>query len=110
MNLEDEIRMYCLIMGLFAIGTFFAMFIQKLFFNRLSETVTYHMRYGLYDSILGKNIGWFDLRENGVGVLSSAMASDTSLINGVSSESLGPQVESMFAMIVGIVIGFYYCW
>jgi len=68
------------------------------------------MRSVLYDSIISKNIGWFDLRENSVGILSTAMASDTSLVNGVSSEGLGPQVESMFAMLVGIVIGFYYCW
>lgn len=97
-------------MVIIAVITFVAMFIQKYFFNRSSELVTFHMRYTLYDSILSKNIGWFDLRENSVGILSSSMASDTSLINGVSSESLGPQVESMFAMLVGIVIGFYFCW
>ena len=68
------------------------------------------MRYTLYDEILSKNIGWFDLRENGVGVLSAAMASDTSLINGVGSESLGPSVEAMFALLLGFTVGFYYCW
>ena len=93
-----------------AVGIFFAMWVQKYFFQRISVLVTYHMRYTLYDEILNKNIGWFDLRENSVGVLSSAMAQDTSLINGVSSESLGPQVESAFAMLVGVIIGFYYCW
>lgn len=76
----------------------------------LSEKVTYSMRFTLYDSILSKNIGWFDLRENSVGGLSSAMASDTSLVNGVSSESLGPVVEACFALTVGLVIGFYFCW
>ena len=68
------------------------------------------MRHELYDSILTKNIGWFDLRENSVGSLSSAMAADTSLVNGVSSESLGPQIEGAFSMTAGLVIGFYYCW
>jgi len=73
-NMEDEINMYCLIMGLFAVGTWLSMFTQKYFFNKLSEVVTYRMRGELYDAILGKNIGWFDLRENSVGILSSAMA------------------------------------
>jgi len=89
-NLEDDMQFYCIIMACFAVGTSLAMFVQKLFFIRLSETVTFHMRYTLYDKILEKNIGWFDLRENAVGILSSAMAQDTSLVNGVSSESLGP--------------------
>lgn len=110
MDMETEVNRYALIMALIAVGTFLSMFVQKYFFNRLSEQVTFHMRYTLYDAMLSKNIGWFDLRENSVGVLSSAMASDTSLVNGVSSESLGPQFESAFAMIVGMVIGFYYCW
>ena len=110
MNMEDEVKFYCLLMAIFAVVAFASMFVQKYYFLRSSELVTYHMRYSIYDAILGKNIGWFDLRENGVGVLSSAMAQDTSLVNGVSSESIGPQVESGFAMLVGIVIGFYYCW
>lgn len=68
------------------------------------------MRYTLYNAIISKSIGWFDLKENSVGVLSSSMATDTTLVNGVSSESLGPQFESGFAMLTGMGIGFYYCW
>ena len=109
-DMEEEVTAYCVWMAIMAGISFVAMFTQKYFFNRSSELVTYHMRYSLYDSILSKNIGWFDLRENGVGILSASMASDTSLINGVGSESLGPAVESMFAMLVGCVIGFIYCW
>lgn len=56
----------------------------------MGENVTLGVRELLYKNILMKNIGWFDLRENSTGVLSSAMASDTAVINGVSSESLGP--------------------
>jgi ATP-binding cassette subfamily B (MDR/TAP) protein 1 len=76
----------------------------------LGENVTLGVRELLYTNILRKNIGWFDLRENSTGVLSSAMASDTAVINGVSSESLGPQVEGSCALLTGMFIGFYYCW
>jgi len=89
-NLEDSINEYCLWMAFIAVITFFAMFIEKYYALRSSELVTYHMRYTLYDSILSKNIGWFDLRDNGVGILTSSMAQDTSIVNGVSSESIGP--------------------
>jgi len=37
-----------------------------------------------------KNIGWFDDKDNGVSVITSAMAKDTSIINGVCTESLSP--------------------
>ena len=57
-----------------------------------------------------KNIGWFDLRENSTGILSSTMASDTAVINGVGGESLGPQIQGSLSILSGLVIGFYYCW
>jgi ABC-type multidrug transport system fused ATPase/permease subunit len=74
LDLETEMGIYCAWMGVFAVVTFISMFVQKYFFNRLSEEVTYQMRFSLYNAILSKNIGWFDLRENSVGVLTSSMA------------------------------------
>jgi len=50
------------------------------------------------------------MRENSTGVLSSSMASDTAIINGVGGESLGPQIEAFLSLASGLVIGFYYCW
>lgn len=38
------------------------------------------------------------------------MAQESSIINGASSESLGPYVESVFALCGGLVIGFIFCW
>ena len=50
------------------------------------------------------------MRENSTGVLSSAMAQDSSIINGVSTESLSPQFEAVCALSIGLLIGFYFCW
>jgi len=79
-------------------------------FGRLGEGITYKVRVVLYKTILQKHIGWFDDKENGTSVLTSAMAEDTALINGVSAESLAPQIEGSFAIIAGITIGLIYCW
>jgi len=76
----------------------------------LSENTTYEIRKTLYSSIVRKNIGWFDDKDNGISVLTSAMASDTSIINGVSTESLGPYFEGIFALFGGLAIGFVKCW
>ena len=38
------------------------------------------------------------------------MASDTAMINGVSSEGVGPKIEGMFSFLGGIIIGLSYCW
>jgi len=55
-------------------------------------------------------MGWFDQKENSPGVLSACMASDTSVINGVSAEGLATSLEAFFSLCVGISLGFYFSW
>ena len=88
--LEEEMNFYCMCMGLMGVMSFIAIFASKYSFSILGENVTLGIRCVLYEHILEKNIGWFDLRENSAGVLTSSMASDTSIINGVGGESIGP--------------------
>lgn len=38
------------------------------------------------------------------------MAQESAIINGASSESLGPYTEAFFAIVGGVIIGFYFCW
>ena len=57
-----------------------------------------------------KNIGWFDKRENSSGTLLSAMAMDTTIINQMSVNLLGPLFQGGFALVGGIAAAFYFCW
>jgi ATP-binding cassette subfamily B (MDR/TAP) protein 1 len=59
-----------------ACGIFFAGFLNKFTFGVVGENVTLRMRQVLYGSILEKNLGWFDEKENTPGVMSATMASD----------------------------------
>jgi ATP-binding cassette subfamily B (MDR/TAP) protein 1 len=105
-NVDEYVFWICGLGGL----TLIFSFISKFSFGLLGENVTLKIRFDLYTSILRKNIGWFDDSGNSPSVLTSAMAQDTSIINGVSTESLATILESLFAILVGIGIGFYYCW
>jgi len=97
-------------MLLCATVAFFAAFISKFSFGVVGENVTIKMRNDLYSSILRKDIGWFDNKENAPGVLSSTMASEAQVINGVSSEGLATQIEATCSLLVSIGIGFYFYW
>jgi ATP-binding cassette subfamily B (MDR/TAP) protein 1 len=99
---------YCLI-GCAAAQLLFG-FVSKHFFGTLGENVTLQIRKDLYNSILRKNIGWFDHQDHAPSVLTSVMAEDSSQINGVASETLATTLESTFAVLIGVGIGFYYCW
>ena len=109
-KLEMEIKFYSILMGIVAFSSGVGSATQKISFGNLGENVTEAVRRVLYTSILRKDIGWFDERENGTSVLTSAMAQDTSVINGVSTESLAPQLEGGCALLAGLIIGFVACW
>jgi len=51
-----------------------AIFFQRWCFAILGENVTLSLRKLLYKSILMKHYGWFDFKEHGSSVLTSAMA------------------------------------
>jgi len=59
-----------------AIGgtVWFMGYLNKYMFGVVGENVTIKIRKVLYASIMRKNIGWFDDRENAPGILTSSMA------------------------------------
>lgn len=61
---------------------------MKYSFGVIGENVTLRIRQQLYGTIIRKNIGFFDVKDNAPGVLSATMASDASTINGAASEGL----------------------
>lgn len=76
----------------------------------IGQGITEKIRRTLYLRILEKDIGFFDYKENNASVLTSSMAEDTGLINGASTESLDPYIDSAFSLLGGIALGFYFCW
>jgi len=108
--LQEEVTKICLWMVIIAAVCSVGYFTAKFSFGTLGNNVTLKIRQILYAHILEMNIGFFDERDNGPSVLTSIMAADTAVINGIGTESIGPTSESIFGMIIGIGIGFYFCW
>ena len=109
-EVRDNANFYCLLMLACAVGSATFIFFQKVTFGTLGENVTLKVRKLLYSSILEKNIGWFDTKENSPGQLSTVLASDAQTINGVSAEGLASQLEATCALFAGIILGFVLCW
>jgi ATP-binding cassette, subfamily B (MDR/TAP), member 1 len=106
--LQDEVTKFTIWMLIVAVVNGIAIVFQKYSFGYLGNKVTQRVREVLYVSILQKNIGWFDDRDNGPSVLTSILSADAAAINGVGGESIGPTAESVFGMIGGIAVGFYW--
>ncbi|CDW80084.1 abc transporter family protein [Stylonychia lemnae] len=109
-QMRKESNYWCAIMLIMACGAFLTGFSQKFSFGIIGENVTANIRKGLYRKIIEKHQGWFDERDNAPGVLTSTLASDAQIINGVSTEGLGSILEAICAVLAGIGIGFYFSW
>lgn len=109
-SLRTAVGLDCFYLLLLAVATWLVVFVQKYAFAKLSGQVTQSIRVLLYESILKKDIGWFDEEENGVEQLTESLEQDTQIINKAAKESLGPVVEGIFAFLFGAVIAFYHCW
>jgi len=68
------------------------------------------VRKDLYESIIRKDIGWHDDRDNSAGIMTGTLASDVQLLSGVSSEGFGAQVEGGVAALSGMVMAFIFSW
>ena len=85
----DEALPWCIAMIVGACIIFISKAIGGIMLSRVSENITGQVRQDLYESILRKDIGWHDHRENSAGIMTGTLASDVQLLKGVSSEGLG---------------------
>ena len=78
--------------------------------TKVSENITGKVRQDLYESILRKDIGWHDHRDNSAGIMTGTLASDVQLLKGVSSEGVGAQIEGTVAVLTGMIAAFIISW
>lgn len=109
-KLRKDSDIWCLAMFISCLVSFVTGFTQKFLFGIIGENITLNIRDKLYSALVKKNIGWFDNRENAPGVLNSVLASDVQALNGASTEGLAVIMESLFAIVVGVALGFSFNW
>ena len=109
-KLQEELMFLIGMTAIIGVAVLIGLTGSKFCFGTLGENVTLDVRKLLYEKILRKHIGFHDFKENQSSALTSAMAEDSSIINGVSTESIAPQVDGMFALLIGLGIGFWQNW
>jgi ATP-binding cassette subfamily B (MDR/TAP) protein 1 len=72
--------------------------------------MTLGIRKDLYHSLLRKHIGWYDLQENNIGVLTNALSADVYALNGASTEGLSSMIEANFGLIGGFIFATIIEW
>eukprot|EP01133_Synstelium_polycarpum_P018363 gene18363-21975_t len=111
---KNDIQRRAAIMALYflllAAGSGIANFFQVFSFTYIGEKLTYLLRRHSFRSIIRQDIGWFDLPENSTGVLTANLATDATLVQGMTSERLGLLLQNIVTIIIGLIIAFVGGW
>ncbi|KAJ8004768.1 hypothetical protein DPEC_G00139710 [Dallia pectoralis] len=114
-EIDPEVRrhqtlMFSLLFLLVGAVAFVTYFVKGFAFGKSGELLTMRIRKQVFNAILRQEIGWFDDNDNAVGVLTTRLASDASLVKGAAGSSLGLLTYCVCTLTVAILLAFIFCW
>jgi ATP-binding cassette subfamily B (MDR/TAP) protein 1 len=106
----DHARWWSL--GFVGLGITFALSItmQHYGFAVVSQNLVTRVRLATFRAMLHQEIGWFDLDENSSGALVSRLATDSAILQAMTSETLNRGLVNVTTLTIAFAIAFYYSW
>eukprot|EP01006_Ploeotia_vitrea_P050286 TRINITY_DN67439_c0_g1_i2.p1 TRINITY_DN67439_c0_g1~~TRINITY_DN67439_c0_g1_i2.p1 ORF type:complete len:252 (+),score=-23.54 TRINITY_DN67439_c0_g1_i2:82-837(+) len=109
-NYREEANLYTYYFLMIAVGSLITYGGFMWLFGRVGEGLTYNLRLDCLNKIIRMPAGWFDVPENNAGTLAVRLASDAKLVNALTSNIIGIQINNTSAFITGMTIAFIYSW
>ncbi|KAK3746942.1 hypothetical protein RRG08_030352 [Elysia crispata] len=107
---KDRIFIYSMILLGLGLMSLVTMFLQGYMFGRSGEALTTRLRDITFRSMMRQDIAFFDDSKNSVGALTTRLATDASLVQGVTGVRLGSVLMNVANMGTAIIISFIYSW
>uniref|UniRef100_A0AAR2LP85 ATP-binding cassette sub-family B member 5 n=1 Tax=Pygocentrus nattereri TaxID=42514 RepID=A0AAR2LP85_PYGNA len=107
---RQKTLLFSLLFLLVGAVAFITYFFQGYMFGKSGEILTMRLRSQAFKAILRQDIGWFDDHNNAVGVLTTKLATDASLVKGVTGSRLGLATGTVCALVIAVVVAFCFCW
>uniref|UniRef100_A0A8C1QMY0 ABC-type xenobiotic transporter n=1 Tax=Cyprinus carpio TaxID=7962 RepID=A0A8C1QMY0_CYPCA len=79
-------------------------------FHICCSLLTMRLRRQAFNAMMRQEIAWFDDNNNAVGVLTTKLATDASLVKGVTGARLGLATNTICALIIAVVVAFIHSW
>jgi len=105
-----EIDFWALMMFLAAVAYGILSFFGKWAFSQVGSNIGKGCQQILYTSLLTKDLGWHDHLEHNAGIMTVVLSKDCGLVEGAATEGTATGMQTMFAMLISIVIAFLYSW
>ncbi|CAI9593218.1 unnamed protein product [Staurois parvus] len=108
--IQHQINIYCLILTMIGVASFFTYFTQGFMFGRSGEVLTMRLRQMAFKVMLRQEISWFDNKKNNTGALTTQLATDAAQIQTATGPRLGLIAENFACMVLCIVIALVFGW
>lgn len=108
--MREDARLFSFIFLGLASTAFLAYFMQNWGFGIIAERLTRRVRYLLFDTLLRKQMSFFDVEANSVGALSSRLSTDAALVKANISDRLSLTVMNLVTVGVGFTLAFINGW
>ncbi|KAI7806752.1 putative multidrug resistance protein 1 [Triplophysa rosa] len=107
---RQKTLMFSLLFLLVGTVAFITYFFQGFMFGKSGELLTMRLRSQAFSAMIRQEIAWFDDNNNAVGVLTTKLATDASLVKGASGSRLGLATNTICALCIAIIVAFIHSW
>uniref|UniRef100_A0A673H2V8 Multidrug resistance protein 1-like n=1 Tax=Sinocyclocheilus rhinocerous TaxID=307959 RepID=A0A673H2V8_9TELE len=102
---RQKTMMFSLFFLLTGAVAFVTYFFQGFMFGKSGELLTMRLRRQTFNAMIRQEIAWFDDNNNAVGVLTTKLATDASLVKGVSLAT-----NTICALGIAVIVAFIHSW
>ncbi|XP_059423485.1 ATP-dependent translocase ABCB1 [Carassius carassius] len=107
---RQKTMMFSLFFLLTGAVAFITYFLQGFMFGKSGELLTMRLRRQAFNAMIRQEIAWFDDNNNAVGVLTTKLATDASLVKGAAGSRLGLATNTICALIIAVIVAFIHSW
>ncbi|KAK7147699.1 hypothetical protein R3I94_010274 [Phoxinus phoxinus] len=107
---RQKTLMFSLLFLLVGAVAFITYFFQGFMFGKSGELLTMRLRKQAFNAMIRQEIAWFDDNNNAVGVLTTKLATDASLVKGAAGSRLGLATNTICALGIAIIVAFVHSW
>ncbi|XP_051721292.1 ATP-dependent translocase ABCB1 [Ctenopharyngodon idella] len=107
---RQKTMMFSLFFLLTGAVAFITYFFQGFMFGKSGELLTMRLRRQAFNAMIRQEIAWFDDNNNAVGVLTTKLATDASLVKGAAGSRLGLATNTICALGIAVIVAFIHSW
>ncbi|CEP15949.1 hypothetical protein [Parasitella parasitica] len=103
-------NLYAFLYFMLGVAAFIGYGSQNFSFELAGEMYTKRLRGNLFAAYLRQEIGYYDLKENTAGALTTRLAVDARNVNEMITKAWGDATQLLATVIVGLIIAFVHSW